>query len=62
MTWQVLWHLGHWPAGLEWLLAGGTGACGDTLFLLAPFVQRQKALGNVGGNAQAGTLEFREGS
>lgn len=62
MTWQVLWHLGHWPAELEWLLAGGTGASGDTLFLLAPFVQRQKALGNVGGNAQAGTLEVSKGS
>lgn len=25
MTWQVLWHLGHWPAELEWLLAGNGG-------------------------------------
>lgn len=39
---RCLWHLGRWPAGLDWLQAGRPGVCGDALlFLLIPFVQRQ---------------------
>lgn len=43
---------GHWLAGLEWLLVGKPGVCGDALlFLLAPCVQRQKAPGSAAGNS-----------
>lgn len=43
--------MGYWLARPEWLPARRQGAHGATLlFLLAPLVPKQKALGNVAGN------------
>lgn len=39
-----IWCLGHWPAGLEWLLAGSPDVCGDTLLFLPASLFRVRRL------------------